>query len=214
MITDLIWRISGVCDDIFCSFYKLIINGDAQVKIQKIEITEWISALSDFFVAILALLALIVAFQTKNEWKAEQKFVAFQSYYEKLEMKKQAAYGILTLINSVRDSKERYNAEEFSEFKDKLNEEHMKFMNISFSANGELFAFLMNKTTLNTKKRMKQSESEVNKLLKPLQNLYDEGNIKYKEINNAIQKDLAITNEVIMEAAKSIKNDDTQLKEL
>lgn len=62
--------------------------------------TEWLVAISNLILAIIAILAFIVAIQTKNEWKIEKRYDAFISCYNKLEAKNNAIHQVIVALRA------------------------------------------------------------------------------------------------------------------
>jgi hypothetical protein len=85
---------------------------------------EWLTAISTFILMFATVALVIGAYKQLDVWKQEKRYEAFQSYQEKLTQKETAAFDVLIIINTLKNSKEKdkNNPEYFNLFKMKLRE--------------------------------------------------------------------------------------------
>lgn len=180
--------------------------------IANISITpEEVTAFSTFILMLATIALVFVTYKTVGEWKQERRYDAFQSYQEKLTQKETAAFDVLIIINTLRDSKEsdKNNAEYFNIFKLKLREKCLVYADISMKTKNDIFLYYSNKQIENALDKMIKIDTEFIEKIRLIDSLHNSKEINFIEINN-IYKDLSDSiNDLILKSAESIKTKET-----
>ena len=177
----------------------------------KILTPEWITAISTFILMCATIALVFAAFGALQEWKLEKRYDAFNEYQKVLQMKRDAATEALYAALTLRDSKpeDKQNLEYLNLYKINLREKHRKFVSMSQEVERSIFIFYLNKPTIKAIENMRQREIEFNKILLPLQNIKNENEINYKQIEEKSDELEKSIDNVIYESAKSIKSNET-----
>lgn len=168
---------------------------------------EWITTILSLIIAIIAI---IISIQTKNEWKAEKRYDEFKSYYEKLNAQKTAAFEIIGVINVYKNPVDitRSKEENFIWFRNELAPKCINFAEKMKVANDDLFLAFMDENTIKAERVKEDIEKKLISLF-DLQYWKNVNDAKISEIEKEIQKFVEAVDKVIFEAGKSLKNKKT-----
>lgn len=168
---------------------------------------EWINAISNLTLTIIAILAFVVAIQTKNEWKAEKRYDAYISYYNKLESKNIATSDVIGALKAFEMNNIEYkkNPENFNKFKNILGIKSLDFMDKCSQANSEFFHAFIDKECFEAIKIMRDKELETFKSL-DIQNWNSYEDVQFEKIEENLNKVTEATNNVIVRAGDILKN--------